>query len=213
MPDANAAKAALEGNDPLSFLSKHIFNVAGHGYTQSGITDFYIGETKYFYLMETTQRANYSGAIRAHNIKMLRGAAYGDFAPEPFDVKNMSGYRVPHDSDVKLIVTSQLTGCSFVTQILDNGDLLCAHIQPRPDEVLNGKALQECIEKKGKFNGVDNNAFPPMVLGANDYGTDEKKATVFGFKINGDWKFYAQVHNGREFIDKKILELDEMSWH
>ena len=218
---AIAAKEALEGNERLSFLSKNILIIAG--INQSEVADFYLRAEdleepklrEYYqdkkeqtrYRLAPSNNPNPLVAIRAHNIRMLGG---GQFAPaEPFNVKKIQGYRLPRDSKVKIAVTGMLSGCSFVTQRLENGDMMCAHIQPRPGDNCLGEELQDHITENGKFEGVDSES-PIRVLGLKDY-KPEGKATVLGFNINGEWEFYAQIHDAAR-MSRDLLELDEGGW-
>jgi len=103
-----------------------------------------------------------------------------------------------------LIVTTQLSGCTFCYRQLGDGTLLVAHIQPRPPEYpgsgagAGGRELQTAIQA-GHFRG--NPTGPIQTYGMQDYDPDPtnprgSKATVIGIWQSDRWDLYWQINDG-----------------
>lgn len=93
---------------------------------------------------------------------------------------------------VDLIITVQLSGCSFLWR--GNGaNFECAHYQPQPG--MTGGTLQTNLS-----NGA------PHIYGRSNYG-EGHVSNVIGVRRNGQWRIYAQKV---QVMTKRILNVSRL---
>jgi hypothetical protein len=94
-------------------------------------------------------------------------------------------FTVPLDGP-DLLLTSQLSGCSFGFASTLDGNCMVSHIQPSKAGAVadSGKMASKILE--GAMGG--------SVFGRSQY---DEMATVLGHRQKGHWAFYAQMHNGQ----------------
>ncbi len=113
----------------------------------------------------------------AHSVKMFENGN-----PSAIGV-----YTLPAQAGPGLVVTGQLSGCSFA--IRDNGDgtLDATHI--RPSQTLQGEALQQTLQATTGWN---------VVYGRENYSA-QHRASIIGVRIAGAWQIYAQTQNANDY--------------
>jgi hypothetical protein len=83
------------------------------------------------------------------------------------------------------VLTTGLSGCTFLLQGGANGALRCAHARPNPGE--EGAAVRDAIGRAGNY---------ARVFGSGqEYRVEFHKPTIVGVASSGAWQFYAQVNN------------------
>lgn len=127
----------------------------------------------------------------------------------------MSGLTLPPAGGPSIMMTGQLSACSFVYQPLANGGLEVAHIQPGarvagnvadPKVATSGMSLANNIARNGGFVGQGGQTV--QVFGSNLYqhvrADDEtSRCTVLGVRRANGWNLYAQIYTkqGRNVVD------------
>lgn len=107
---------------------------------------------------------------------------------------NLSGdvTKMPHyvvDNSANLMVTGELSGCTFVW--LERGDgatLWATHVRPTG---LTGGELHKKIKDEGRFDA--DTATRLSTFGRMDYPDQRERATVIGVRVHGKWKLFAQI--------------------
>lgn len=170
---------------PQAFLANHVISIAGasdglktysmrvdHGdptYDDRALTtaaSIYGGRPMYSFSPGTPQAVEFSAtAIKMHT----------DFT-SACNAAALQGKLVDVDQGADIVLTGQLTGCSFVIQT--GGSLKATHIKPVGQ---SGNALHTQIDGFHLAN--------TKVYGMNDYGGDA--VMIIGFK-SGGWQIFAQ---------------------
>lgn len=86
-----------------------------------------------------------------------------------------------------VMVTGQLSGCTFCVAPAGGNNLACTHI--KPVGAAGGGPLQTNINNNGAFS---THPGPLTTFGRNDYPA---YATVIGVRAAGTWRIYAQCSN------------------
>jgi len=175
---------------PERFLTEH-YVTAGGSPQPSGIQDFCLREddnARAFLRpgsfmktlnahptdgvrLDTSTVANGQGQLfQAHSVHMDAGA------------QNLNFYTLDAETGPSVMVTGQLTGCSFVMRETANG-LEVAHVSPGPGQT--GQQLHTAL--------ADTH---PNVYGAagtsGNYDSQDRSVTVVGVRANGKWRIFAQ---------------------
>lgn len=98
----------------------------------------------------------------------------------------------PVSAHVDLLITVQLSGCSFLWRS-NNGVFECAHYQPPGG--MTGGTLQDNLAVGA-----------PHIYGRNNYG-DGHVSNVIGVRRNGQWRIYAQKN---QVMTKRILNVSRI---
>lgn len=109
--------------------------------------------------------------FNAHSIHMDAGSANMNFYP-------LDG------TGPAVMVTGQLSGCSFVMQPAGAGQVNVAHVQPQGQ---TGAALQGTLA-----NGLANAQVYGAAGTTGNYDSADRVASVIGVRIGGQWRIYAQ---------------------
>lgn len=109
------------------------------------------------------------------------------------DMTNIPSFML--DGSADLMITGQLSGCTFLWSATVGG-MRCCHIRPSGiDPTLPGLAgtrLHNEVSMGGRFAG---NALTAVnTFGRNDY---DAFATVIGVRVAGQWRLYAQTSPDR----------------
>ncbi len=108
------------------------------------------------------------------------------------DQPQTTHYALPDDGP-DLMLTSQLSGCTFGIGSAANGARLVSHIQR--GEGFTAVDQHDAVTG-GLVHGVDR-VFERQ--SDRTYGDARNRATVIGLRANGGWRFYAQVYRGALF--------------
>lgn len=181
------ALAALR-TSPETFLRSHPVMIAG--LSTPGAADFVIykeipTESKF---KIATQGMNGGASLKVYNVPMhpstrfvgLANAAGGNKVAIP-------GVMIAGEHQRDIMVTGQLTGCSFLVQKV-GASVLCAHIQPQGG--MDGAKLHTTLMNVAVFQGQPTTS-SPIVFGRNFYPTG--RATIIGVRRMGQWEIYAQI--------------------
>lgn len=125
-------------------------------------------------------------AVAMHNFGGEdKGAAHAA-ALGPLAIDRLPSYELS-SAGADLMMTSQLTGCSFV--MLQKGDkVYCTHIEPG-GELNEGGKLEKALQKDGRFERFPGDKL--SVFGAKKYAGFV--AYIVGARINKKWSIWAQV--------------------
>jgi len=193
--DTSEAIAAFT-SDPKEFLQKNCVIIAGGSTRNPGRTIFKMASSSVargpgtVLRMRSKLRTSWSVNISNNNGGNPDGAKLGadEFVGYYIPMKQMSDTtnvfgQAPTDGSVGLLLTSQLTGCTFgfATQ---NGHFSAGHIQPQK----NVQRVVNEINMRSKLGqGLGANA--RLVEKGIDY---DDIATIVGIFKNGAWKVYMQ---------------------
>lgn len=106
------------------------------------------------------------------------------------DFNNLEAYLCPRKDDADVMITGQLTGCTFCCLETPEG-MAVAHLQPKKG---GADALREACEQ-GAFQGLRGDL---VVYGpGNGYNPATENVSIIGVRKSKKWSIYAQVHPGR----------------
>lgn len=173
-----------------AFLQNNAVYIAGSNI--SGVRNFYFGNNSIqpagpagpneaFRFSTAPVNMENSILVQVHNVRMIPNNVH-------IELNDLEAYSVAAGPDI--LVTGQLSGCSFVTLTL-GGQLITAHVQPGGTRAA-GPMLKQSLEIKGRFHGHPNQQFT-RVFGAGDY---PNYAHVVGVRVAGQWKVYGQCFSG-----------------
>lgn len=129
----------------------------------------------------------------AYNVRMQAGGTYA--------VAGIIGTLLPDIGPPALLLTGQLSGCSFCCLPVAGG-VVMAHLQPPPGAGA-GIAPQANVLANGRF--VGHPAAPIVnVYGKNNYPNG--RASVVGVRNNNQWELYGQEYNN---MTKQILSMTQ----
>jgi hypothetical protein len=118
--------------------------------------------------------------FNAHSVKMWDASKPNDVLP----------YTLPAAAGASLMVTGELTGCSFAIHDNHDGSLVVTHIKPHllvPGEhkglEVRAKPLQKLLEA---------NTFWDVVYGGKNYDSGQRRVSIVGCRTASGWKIYAQ---------------------
>lgn len=122
----------------------------------------------------------------AHSIVMNRGGAAA-----------MDFYRLG-PAGPAIMVTGQLSGCSFVMIPGGPGQVDVAHVEPRHRQFdpaglgrrQTGEALHADLSK-----AMSNAEIYGASGKSKNYDSDDRTASVLGVRVGGQWKIFAQKHD------------------
>lgn len=179
-------------NDPVKFLKQNVLGIAGQG---PGFKDCFLqervggapGELSISNVQLQNLGPNESVKFSAYSVEMQTFASVDVTQIKPF---------ILGSSGPDIMVTGQLSGCSFCMMPHKNGqELVCAHIQPQiPGN--HAKALQESLAKDGRFAGLPDGEI--VVYGKKDY--KDFRTTILGVRKNGRWAIYTQQRDNNNVI-------------
>jgi hypothetical protein len=137
-----------------------------------------------------------SAWLVAHSVKMWDAGKAHQVQP----------YTLPAVGGPSLMVTGELTGCSFAIHDNNNGSLVVTHIKPHllaPGEhagaVLRAQPLQTSLQ---------NNPYWDVVYGGKDYDTGNRRVAIIGCRTGTTWKIYAQkLENAMPFTIRKVKKI------
>ena len=135
-------------------------------------------------------------AFSAHSIQMVNAGSV--------NLAALNGYNVLDNSGTPLIITGQLTGCSFVAMRIGTG-VLMTHIRPIGT---TPQQLETDLRNNGAFNG---HVGAITVYGANtDYNHATEDVSIVGVATSAThWRVFAQVHpNARTGNNRQVTRLD-----
>ena len=199
--------------NPAYFLRWYQITIAGNP-NASAVYDYWIEKvegthnerpgrtlgTLHMHSISTFQILCYDPGGDAHNFKAhsVQMVSEGSVA-----INAIQGYLLPDPSAHPIMVTGQLSGCSFACLSTANG-VLTAHIQPNPNNAAN---LRTNLKNNGRFAGHPNSSI--VVYGSHagaggpGYDHNSEYVSVIGVHCQGRWKIYAQV-----YMDRKVIRLD-----
>jgi hypothetical protein len=177
--------------DPARFLRTYALRIYGSRSAQSGVVQYAIStiqdhngdatllrpgrilgklnkhETQGFRLEPAAQAPNAPVTFPAHVVRMDEGQS------------NLLPYAPAGPPDI--LVTSELSGCSFVMRGTGNALDSVGHVKPASDQ--RGERLHsELLRDAANTN----------VYGAAFYDSADRTASIIGVRIAGDWKLFAQ---------------------
>jgi hypothetical protein len=212
---AQALQSLLQ--DPQTFLQENILSIAG-GSTDK-ITDMFIG----YHLSPATGQGAPKGTYKialssaslvptdvyqykAHNVHMVGKD------DNTYNKADLQGYALGPSTpnDPNLMITGQLSGCSFV--VLDLGqarNVLVTHIQPNSKTARgDAAALKPDLATNGHFHGHATTAVTKVFGGdGQDYDPRTQYAYVVGVRKNNKWEIYGQVTAGTSNQAMRIVKV------
>ncbi|WP_444929585.1 hypothetical protein ACJJIF_17555 [Microbulbifer sp. SSSA002] len=122
--------------------------------------------------------------VKVHHIRMI------DWS-EKLSLDRIEPYQMRNGADI--MVTGQLSDCCFCIGGHNANMPVVAHIRPRKNQGLNGKATHNAVINQGKFwvfggvqKSLGRSALKPHHHNYTDY------ASVVGVRIDNQWQIYAQ---------------------
>jgi len=190
--------------DPMSFLRKYSVRIFGDP-TGSHVSSYRIEEGQ-----ASTRRGQVLGSLRRHATQRFdikaRGSALGN-PPNSvwFDAHSVKMFQSdrPHDIGVyrlpaggpNLMVTGQLSGCSFAIRENGDGTLDATHIQPSRN--VPAGLLNRTLKRTGEWTEV---------YGRENYSAAHR-ASIIGVRRAGSWRIFAQKQNENDFGVAKVKQL------
>jgi len=190
----------LVGHSTLEVLQEYGLVIAGqnnNGITACRIVD--AGDKRY--RIETPVGAANGHAFNALNVPMQSEEQNG---VTMVVLPALNGLTLPAIGGPSIMVTGQLSGCSFVYQPRNDGSVKVAHIQPgqrvgggeaNPKIATSGMSLAMDLSHSGKFVGSTDDV---NVFGSNYYQHQHNdgvsRCTVLGIRRLNGWNFYAQIY-------------------
>jgi hypothetical protein len=192
--------------NPLTFLQDNILIISGA--TTDKITDITIGYNLYQPTGQGAPKAAYRIGLsiagmqttdayqyKAHNVHMIGKD------DNTYNKTDLQGYSLGPSgpNDPNLIITGQLSGCSYV--VLDLGqakNVLVTHIQPNSSTTRGGAGpLKTDLVTNGRFHGHATTPVTKVFGGdGNDYDPKIHYAYVIGVRMNNKWEVFGQVTSG-----------------
>jgi hypothetical protein len=132
---------------------------------------------------------NPPGAVwfTAHSVKMF----------ESNNIAGIGTYTLPVVGGPDLMLTGQLSGCSFAIHDVGDGSLVVAHI--RPSQYLTAETLHNVLQKTPYWT---------TVYGRDDYSQD-RAVSIVGARIGGRWRVWAQKQD-RTTGDYEIRKVKQL---
>lgn len=87
-----------------------------------------------------------------------------------------------------LMITTKLTGCSFLVRTTPAGEIQCAHVQPAQNQ--SGQELRQVLSEN--HAGAYERLYGRFAKSNEKGYVDGEASTVIGVRRNGAWKIYAQ---------------------
>ena len=146
----------------------------------------------------------YVGAVNSlHRVVYLQPPVFSVRVQPYPTIANVNGTLNGDDLDgvPPLMVTEQLTGCSFVFQAV-GGNMTAMHVQPAGADP-NGRLYQLALMLRNTYDfNVPNNAGPYRVFGSRpaenppyDYEGATRAMQMVGVIIGGAWQIHVQARN------------------
>ncbi len=123
----------------------------------------------------------------AHSVKMFHSD----------NISAIGTYTLPVAGGPNLMVTGQLSGCSFAIHDVGDGSLVVAHIQPGTH--LAARPLQHALQAIPDWT---------IVYGRDDYSHD-RVATIVGARVGGRWHIWVQKQD-RTTGDYQIRKVEQL---
>ncbi len=135
--------------------------------------------------------------FNAHYVSMWKDKFAGLLARQADCTYNIpTQATVSKSANPDIMLTSQLTGCTFgIGEVADNEQLLM-HIQPGAGQGLNPENCRLHLQQTVTALLGENNVYGIFERENQDnsgYKNDENGATVVGVRKNDQWKFFSQV--------------------
>lgn len=175
--------------DPVSFLKTYPVRIFGSP-GASGVTQYAIENRGPSHRPGTIRGTHNWHTTESFNIKrpayVNNGYSfYAHSVHMDVGLTNMQFYRLPSLGGPNIMLTGQLSGCSFVISPVAHGnDVDVAHVQPQvvnPATLRNNLAVQHqnafvfgVSEQRGHYNGAN------------------RAVSIIGIRSAGRWKFYSQ---------------------
>jgi hypothetical protein len=219
MPDVTPYLTAIR-QDPLAFLRHYKLQISGgDGAAQSGKACFRFNDLGYTVAGFTTKLSGLTGKTKQRPVIEFQRIGPRDPNADPRtgtfnawyiamkqvnDPVQDTHFPLPDNRGPDLMLTSQLSGCTFGIGSKAQGVQLVSHIQPTG----NNRAQLHTTVTGGMANGV-HKIFERENQPANRYRDQMNRATVIGVRTGTHWRFYAQVFesaalNGDVLEAKKI---------
>ena len=217
--DAAAALVQITTN-PDYFLQWYSIQINGST-ANSAVMQYYIATRDGAAVQRMQRPGRTLGTLRMHNIRNFSMSSQqnqldpGDrtqFSAHSIQMVNagavnlaaLNGYNVLDNSGTNLIVTGQLTGCSFVALRVATG-VLMTHIRPIGTTPTQ---LEIDLRNNGAFAG---NAGAITVYGANtNYNHNTQDVSIIGVpRSPTQWRIFCQVHPvARVGNNRRVTRLD-----
>ena len=198
-------------SDPYEFLRFNALQIAGSANLASGNRIFYLQRldktasfstsgpdwtrtaTVPFWRASVTSRAEYRLPQRGGG-----GAHMPEFRAFYVGMKQMgeevatTHFALPSVGGPSIMLTSQLTGCTFGVGVqVPGGSCLASHLQPAGSG--DGKRAPGALSEVGK-KALKHAVSGPLGGGATILETTgDTQISVVGYRDNGSWRFYKQV--------------------
>lgn len=202
-PLTNAQAAHALANNPEAFLRKTSLFLTGDmpasGVTQCRIDDTGIVSQRPGSILRTKNMhaaqmfmagpALHAGTpFNAHWIKMHVWNTTNDLV-------NIQPYLLPLGGPA-IMLTTQLTGCSFAIQDNNNGTLSVLHLQP--SQHADGATMHTILSQTGWTK----------VYGRNNYVGNGRSVSIVGRRSGGQWRLWAQKQD--RFNQMAVLKVKQI---
>jgi hypothetical protein len=205
MPVTMAAVLQEMRASPEAFLRHYHVVISGGAQTQSGVATFQFADAATTTQGFTTGLSGIIGRTKARPKVRFSKVALPPLANpgvDQFDAHYVAmtqigdaaattHHQLPGVGGPDIMLTSQLTGCTFGTGMpAANGSLLVSHIQPPVAAVGTRQDLHNTMANR---LGAGGHIFERENQPAGGYGAGANAATIIGVRANNQWRFYAQV--------------------
>jgi hypothetical protein len=193
---------------PEQFLKRYPVRIFGDP-TGSHVSQYRIEER---HQLSSYRPGSVLGTLNMHETQLFEIRAQDSAMGKPpgsvwFDAHSVKMFESnkPHDIVIyrlagtgpDLMVTGQLSGCSFAIRDNGNGSMDVAHI--RPNAQLTSEILQSTLQRTGAWH---------IVYGREDYSS-QRRASIIGVRVGIQWQIYAQKQDGttEDYRVKKVKRL------
>lgn len=220
-------------NDPFAFMRHYRLSIAGGGANSaSGVYTFFYWDQLNNVPGFTTGIAGLRGKVKNRAVISF---SKRNFDPNPVaangffnahyvsmvddNVLGATYYTLPRngptsDANPDIMLTSQLSNCTFGIGSPGVGSQLVCHVQPHiafddPNDAQAGRRhLHDTVEAGLLAGGVKSIFHRENENAATGYGNTDHRATIIGLRNGTNWKFYEQTYRDRSAAigDLAVLE-------
>jgi hypothetical protein len=220
-------------NDPLKFMRHYRLAIAGGAANAaSGVYTFFFWDQLQSVPGFTTGLSGLRGKTKQRAVISFRKCPYDpnpDAGQGYFNAHyvamvddNPIGatyYTLPRtgptsDANPDIMLTSQLSNCTFGIGSAAPGSQLVCHVQPHTafddpnDDQAGRRHLRDTVEAGLLAGGVKSIFHRENENAVTGYGNTDHRATIIGVRNGTNWKFYEQTYRDRsaQITDLAVLE-------